>query len=204
MEENYENIKVTLLGDSSVGKSSILGRYSLKNKFHISDISSTIGKESFQEFILNPEKTMKISIKYWDTPGQLSLRNVMPNFIRHSNIVVYIFDLTNEESLNNIDTWNELVDEHNNNDLKIVKILVGNKQDLKYNSEMNNTMKEKSKSLLFNRYFKTSALKGENIEELFSYIKEQSSLLVPPSTKTQTKRLNSVDRKDICTNNRCC
>ena len=114
--------KVVVLGDSGVGKSSILNRVKFNNFKEKMD--STIGCEFFAHdlFINN----VNIKLLLWDTAGQEIFRSFTPNFLRGAKIIIIVFDLSNENTITNIDTW--ILEAMKQNTSKI--IIVGNKYDL--------------------------------------------------------------------------
>ena len=173
-EENYdEKIKIMLLGDSSVGKTSIIKRY-CKNQYSNSFIS-TIGVDFETKYINIDFKTKYIKIgEYsvkvliWDTAGQEKFRNIAKQYYKGANGVLLIYDVTNKKSFERIAYWmNELKD---NNQIKELDIcLVGNKIDLEGRVI---TREEGEKFALDNdiKYFEVSAKTSEGIEELFTSV----------------------------------
>ena len=117
-------IKLLLVGDSGVGKTNILTRFS-KNEFN-HNTKSTIGVE-FGTKILNI-KDHNIKLQIWDTAGQERYKSITVAYYKGSKGAIIVYDITRKESFNNILTW--LNDIKNNADKDIVIILVGNKCDL--------------------------------------------------------------------------
>jgi Ras-related protein Rab-6A len=163
--------KVVILGDSSVGKSSILRRF--KFNFFDTGHDSTVGCEFFaKEILLNSKK---IKMLLWDTAGQEVFRSFTPNFLRGAKIILITYDITNEKSYKNIDSW--IMDAKKIKNSRIV--IFGNKSDI---INENNIILDKVTENLINTkhedadiiYFKNvSAKTGENITELFNFIGEQ-------------------------------
>lgn len=123
MEEEFDYIiKIIMVGDSGVGKSSIFGRYCEK---YYNDISmSTIGVDyNIKKLDFNNNK---VKLQIWDTAGQERYRTITTTYYRGAHIIMLVFDLTNECSFTRLGNWiTELKKyiEHNN------FILVGNKSD---------------------------------------------------------------------------
>ena len=151
-------LKILILGDSGVGKTSILIKY-INNKFDESHIA-TIGVDYMDKTI--KYKNINIKLQIWDTSGQEKFRSIARNFYRNSDAIFIVFDLNNKHTYNNIKQWINDVEEHCPN---IKKILLGNKSDLEKNvSEeiIKNFAKENNL-----QYFETSAKNGTNIKEAF-------------------------------------
>jgi len=120
-------IKVLLLGDNSVGKSSILSRY-VEDSFS-SDIMSTIGVDfKVSQVIAKNGKVAKIMV--WDTAGQERFRSIIACYYKASHCVVMVYDVTSTVSLHNcMHVWLKEVERLTTSNP--VMILVGNKCDLR-------------------------------------------------------------------------
>ncbi|SMN19259.1 similar to Saccharomyces cerevisiae YOR089C VPS21 Rab family GTPase required for endocytic transport and for sorting of vacuolar hydrolases [Maudiozyma saulgeensis] len=156
------NLKVVLLGDSSVGKSSLVMRYVI-GKFQTSN--ATIGAAFMTKTIqLNGDK--EVTLEIWDTAGQERYRSLTPMYYRGTDVAIIVYDVTSPISLSHAETWiDELksyVDtERNSSALKI--ILAANKADLVDGYQQPEELK-KSRS---ENFFVVSAKSGDGIEELF-------------------------------------
>jgi small GTP-binding protein len=165
-------IKVTLIGDSSVGKTSIINRY-CKNIFDQS-IGSTLGANYSQKIIEKDGK--KIRLDLWDTAGQEKYRAIGRHFYRESFIVCLVYDITNKKSFENIKSiWYPELMEHGEK-LKIIS-LIGNKNDKYLEEDVDEKSLKEFADEIQAVYKKTSALDNTGIEDLFDeliskYIKE--------------------------------
>lgn len=162
------NLKVILLGDSTVGKTSIFTQY-IKKEFKISTLA-TIGMDNTKKTIKLDGRTINLSIL--DTPGNPTFRNITKNSIRNSDIIIIVFDITNKNSFENLEKWYNFVKET----LDIDKIVVGiaaNKNDLEEKSEV--TPDEyNSFSQNYNvDVFSVSAINYSIIEEMFFKLTEK-------------------------------
>lgn len=162
------NLKVILLGDSTVGKTSIFTQY-IKKEFQISTLA-TIGMDNTKKTIKLDGRTINLSIL--DTPGNPTFRNITKNSIRNSDIIIIVFDITNKNSFENLEKWYNFVKET----LDIDKIVVGiaaNKNDLEEKSEV--TPDEyNSFSQNYNvDVFSVSAINYSIIEEMFFKLTEK-------------------------------
>ncbi|ODV85247.1 hypothetical protein CANARDRAFT_191659, partial [[Candida] arabinofermentans NRRL YB-2248] len=171
--------KIVLLGESSVGKSSVLQR--IQNNTFDDLKSSTIGAAFISKKVFQNDNNNDnlINLQIWDTAGQERFHNLTPLYYRNSNLALIIFDLNDLESFKKAEYWiNELKQFKNDNDSSEIKILlIGNKLDLLKGDddfkecEFNDTINE---FLNLNpdvlKYFKTSAKLNIGISELFNYI----------------------------------
>ena len=145
----------------------------------------TIGVE-FGSFVIKlDEKVVKMQI--WDTAGQESFRSVTRIFYKGAHVVFLCFDLTREDTFNNVRTWLNDVRSHASADILVY--LIGSKVDLVEQREVD---KETARAFCdengIEKYFETSSVTGFNVEEVFSmsakdmYVREciQSA---PPTPK---------------------
>ena len=166
-KHNYDNLfKILLLGDSNVGKSSLIfDILNYKNKeSEIKTLENTLGVDfHFKELIVD---NREIKIQIWDTAGQERFRSITSSYYKNTHGILLVFDLTNKNSLNNINTWmnelNQFVDIK-----KIPIILVGNKTDLKRN--INNIMLEDIINKYKFPYFETNYF-NNSIDYSFEYL----------------------------------
>ena len=110
-------------------------------------------------------------MKIWDTAGQERFKTITFNFYRQAQGVIIAFDVTNEKSYQNVQTWIESLDKHAAPG--IAKVLVGNKVDLK---EKRKITEEEAREFAGDHnmsYFETSAKENINIKETIEYIMDQ-------------------------------
>ena len=153
-------LKLLLLGNTMVGKTSILLKYS-ENRFEEHAIS-TIGVDYIYKDIIYND--LKIKLQIWDTSGEERFRSITRNFYRNTDALFLVFDLTKKDSFECIKNWLTDAKEYNS-DLKI--ILVGNKIDLVNEREV---PEEKAKNFATKNkleYIETSAKDGTNIQNAF-------------------------------------
>ena len=178
MDKDGIQIKVTLIGESSVGNTSIINRYT-RDAF-TQELESTLGANYSQKKIERHGK--KIRLDLWDTAGQEKYRAIGRHFYKDSYIVCLVYDITNKESFERIKTvWYPELKEHGEK-TKILA-LVGNKID-KYLDEQVNEDDVKKYAEEINAINKrTSAMEGTNIEDLFNslvdkYLKEIAGMII--------------------------
>ena len=164
--ENQENItcKVVLVGESGVGKTSIINRY-LNNTYNENQKSTFAPK--FKNKVLNyPEYNKSISFDIWDTAGQEAYRSITKNFYVNAAIGVMVYDIRNRESFENIKKYwsQQLKDSGVQN---IVLAIAGNKCDIFNEEEVSeNEAREYAESI--GAVFQlTSCKENIGIDELF-------------------------------------
>uniref|UniRef100_A0A7S4FXU0 Uncharacterized protein n=1 Tax=Eutreptiella gymnastica TaxID=73025 RepID=A0A7S4FXU0_9EUGL len=157
--------KVVLIGDSGVGKSNLLSRFT-RNEFNL-ESKSTIGVDFATRSLDTPDgKTIKAQI--WDTAGQERYRAITSAYYRGALGALLVYDITKSKTFESVNQWlQELRDYSESN---IVVMIVGNKIDLAQLRQVptvdGQTLAEEQ-SLLF---METSALEGEKVEEAFNVI----------------------------------
>lgn len=124
-----KSIKIILLGDSGVGKTSIINCLlgNGKDKFE----NDTVSLEYFNYNI--KVNNYIIRMKIWDTVGHEKFNSITSNYYKTADVAVFIYAINDMNSFNNINNWfNELKDKNNAEieDKNMIKILVGNKNDL--------------------------------------------------------------------------
>ena len=151
--------KISVLGDPSVGKTSLVRRY-VTGAFSDSYLS-TIGVTFLRkEFKLDLHE---VTLQIWDLGGQNLFSSVRANYLKGSHAALILFDLTQKTTLAHVQQW---IDEVLGVCGKIPIVIIGNKSDLPYKP----TVDEKAQQLCTNlgyQYAKTSAKTGDQMEETF-------------------------------------
>ena len=167
-EENEENTvcKVVLLGESGVGKTSIISRY-VRNKFSDVLMSTTAASFASKELIL--DQNHKIKFKIWDTAGQERFRSLAKIFYQNASVAILVYDITRLESFEKIKNyWIKEIKENAPSD--IILALAANKSD-NYENEVVSLKDGKELAKEINAIFmSTSAKLSHGIEELFQLI----------------------------------
>ena len=162
---NRTVIKIALLGDSRVGKSTIVNKFI--NLDFKDDLLSTIGSDRFEtKFTLKNGEKIKLII--WDTAGQERFRSIALKALKAVQGVILVFDLSKRETFENVNKWIETANEN----LKTPNlVLFGNKADL--DKTMWKVTKEEAEDFaqkLNMKYFETSAKTRQGLEDGFSSI----------------------------------
>ena len=162
-KEPQITVKLLLLGDSTVGKTSILVKY-INDKFDEGAIA-TVGVD-YMDKIIN-YKNLKIKLQIWDTSGEEKFRAITRNFYRNADGIFIVFDLTKKPTFDHVKIW--ISEAHDHNDT-IKLVLIGNKLDLKNEIEVSNELASSYAKRNNLKYFETSAKEGTNINVAFDTI----------------------------------
>jgi small GTP-binding protein len=211
-------IKIVFTGDPSVGKTSIIRRF-CENKFdEIGPMSTVMVGYNNKKLKIDPYT--EVEMKIWDTAGQEKYRSMTRGYLRDSNGIFIVFDLSKKKSFDSLQSW---LDEINNADISknCVKILIGNKSDFKEKEVDENTAKKFAEENNM-KFLSVSAKKGINIESMFEImgdscakvLQEEGNLSKNNITKTtendESKRVNisinnyKEDFKNVNTSQPCC
>ena len=186
--QDYDYLfKVLMIGDSGVGKSSILNRYC--GDGWNSGVVCTIGVD-FKIKIVNVAGK-KVKLQLWDTAGQERFRNITAAYYRGASGVIIVYDVTNRDSLQNVQKWAEQVDSQASTDVK--KIVVGNKADTE---TMNRVGYDEARAMtgeLGLDLMEVSAKTMNNIAEIFELLAME---LVAKAEKEALQRLQNPNREE--------
>ena len=195
-------LKIIILGSSTVGKSSIYLRY-FNNKFNVNTMV-TVGVDfKTKYFKFDDEKEIKIN--FVDTAGQEKYRAISQNYLKGTDGVIFVFDLTKKETFQLIADWIQFMKEHNKKN--IGKILFGNKNDLISEREISYDEGKNLANELKCNYYEGSAKTGENIEILMqeiariTYLEWKNNDEDKDTIRLSNKSYNSSVNHN---NNRCC
>ncbi|KAM0846368.1 hypothetical protein ACQ4PT_035433 [Festuca glaucescens] len=163
MEEDYV-FKVVVIGDSGVGKTQLLGRFT-RDEFHL-DSKSTIGIEFQTRTVVIARRRVKAQI--WDTAGQERYRAVTSAYYRGALGAMLVYDVTRRATFQHVARWVAELRAHA--DKSIVVVLVGNKADLAALPGRREVEVEEAEAFAEEQglfFFEASALSGDNVEAAF-------------------------------------
>ena len=164
-DESYDLLyKIIIIGDSNVGKSNILSRYT-KDQFQ-GNSKATVGVELGTKFVKVEGVGAKLQI--WDTAGQERYRSLTSSYYKGCHGCFIVYDITNEASFHSISTWYEQAVKEAGKDISI--ILVGNKCDLENERKVSKEQGEEKAKTMNASFFETSALSKVNIDDIFNEI----------------------------------
>ncbi|CAN6291292.1 unnamed protein product, partial [Urochloa humidicola] len=165
VDNEYDYLfKIVLIGDSGVGKSNILSRFT-RNEFCL-ESKSTIGVEFATRTLQIEGKTIKAQI--WDTAGQERYRAITSAYYRGAVGALLVYDITKKQTFENIQRWLRELRDHA--DSNIVIMMVGNKSDLNH---LRSVPEEDGQALAEKEglsFLETSALEALNVEKAFQTI----------------------------------
>ncbi|XP_029447060.1 ras-related protein Rab-10-like isoform X1 [Rhinatrema bivittatum] len=187
------SVKLVMAGDSWVGKTSILRRYTGDSD---PSLISTIGIDFRIKTVTIDETMLKLQI--WDTAGQERFHTLSVSYFRGAHGFVLVYDITNSDSFKNVEYWMKDI-QKKGDDVEI--ILLGNKCD---KEDVRVISKEKGEKLAWEYgipFFETSAKNNINIDQAFSVLVEgifgkKASLQLATNVVTLRER----KRKDACCN----
>ena len=159
--------KVMLIGDSGVGKTSIIFRFA-ENAFSTTFIS-TIGIDFKMKTL--EVKGRRVKLQIWDTAGQERFHTITTSFYRGARGIILVYDITNTKSFDNITNWLRNIEKHAHEDVE--KMILGNKADVEEKRMVKKGRGEEMAEEHGVPFFETSAKTDMNIEAAFVKMVEQ-------------------------------
>ena len=154
--------KILVVGESSVGKTSLLLRYT-DDMFNDS-FMSTIGVDFKIKTVSIDGKIVKLQI--WDTAGQERFRTITESYYRGAHAVLIVFDVTNRDTFSKMHSWIQTIKAKNGENA--ISFLIGNKADLTESREINYTEASDLSQHHNIPYIETSAKTSLNIDKVFT------------------------------------
>lgn len=199
MSAYKELYKAVVLGDSYTGKTNISVRFT--EGYYSRNYIQTIGLD-FHSKIMRLENGDNIKLQFWDTGGNKNYLPIITSYIRDVAGAIFVVDLTNKSSLNNIDFWIHKFKSLNN--YNIPKILVGSKSD----SDRRVVSAEECKKIAKEydcTYIETSAKNNTNIFETFDTLVNQINENIEKGVKCGVEKsirltFEEPDDDNICLN----
>jgi len=170
-KENNEVLKIVLIGEASVGKTSII--YQFIDKIFQEDLQSTIGGTFNSKSIkCNNNKTLNLEI--WDTAGQERYRCVTKMFYKEADVAILVYDITSKSSFEELKNyWVEQVLEASPKNIMLV--IVANKSDLIDNEQVDEEEARNYAKKVNADFFVISAKENNSVNELFKSIAKKYS-----------------------------
>lgn len=160
------SLKVVVLGEPSVGKSSLIRRFS-EDKFDVS-YAPTIGTDFILKMVELPGKDVMLTI--WDIGGHERFADIRNFYYKGANAAIIVYDVARKVTFKKIKEWHEDITRWTG---KLPLIILGNKDDLE-NQEVSNRDLDKMKSIIKHvAWYKTSAKTGANVNQAFRSLAEK-------------------------------
>ncbi|XP_017844727.1 ras-related protein rab7-like [Drosophila busckii] len=171
VSKNEKIVKVLLLGDSFVGKTSIINRYVLQ--IPTKTYKATVGVDICSKHIIVNFRV--VTLQLWDTAGQERFHTLGIAFYRGADCCALVFDVTSPSSFKNLQTWHDefLILSNPRNPENFPFVVLGNKVDLE-NRQVSRHQAEKWCKLKNMPYFETSTLDGLNVKQAFLELAEKA------------------------------
>ncbi|EYU35014.1 hypothetical protein ABFS82_02G077200 [Erythranthe guttata] len=187
-DEEYDYLfKVVLIGDSGVGKSNLLSRFT-RNEFCL-ESKSTIGVEFATRTLQVDGRTVKAQI--WDTAGQERYRAITSAYYRGALGALLVYDVTKPTTFDNVTRWLKELRDHA--DANIVIMLIGNKTDLEHLRAVATEDAQGFAEREGLSFIETSALEATNVEKAFqSALSEIYRIISKKSLSSDEPSLSSV------------
>ena len=160
-------VKIIILGDSGVGKTSLIKQY--VNKTFTSQYKATWGADFLVKEVMVDDRLVTMQI--WDTAGQEKCQSLGLAFYRGADCCVLVYDVTNANSFETLDSWRDkfLMDITPENPEQFPFVVLGNKSDLE-NRQVSTSKAQNWCELKNFPYFETSAKETTNMEQAFNKI----------------------------------
>jgi small GTP-binding protein len=182
--------KVVILGDSQVGKTSILTRQILG--YHPAIQGPTIGCHCSEIHVLF--EGQELMLQLWDTAGQEMYRSLVPIYLRGARAAILVYDVTSPTSFAALEHWRSVLSEVVPHGINVY--VVANKIDLEADASVDNKLGEQFAAAKQAPFFKVSAATGQGVEALFEAIaKDMAQCSVTQAISAATKQ---ADPKQAC------
>ncbi len=189
--------KILILGDATVGKTSLLIRY-IDNKFD-EDSLSTLGVDVRYKYVTMNNKKIRLDI--WDTAGQERFKNITKNYFKGANAIIFVFDVNKKKTIEKLKFWFDSSDE--NVSKETVKLIVGNKIDLEGSREVTFEQMKTYGQKYNMEVFEASAKTGFGIPEIFTYLvttlmkNPKIGVVIPDDESSNIKSTLSLNKKNF-------
>lgn len=180
-------VQLLMIGDSGVGKTSLIDRYS-SNSFTTEHIAS-IGVDFKIRMITVEGKKVKLQI--WDTAGQERFRSITNSFYRRAEGILLVYDVTDRNSFAAIHSWIHQIEENTDSEAKIDMVLVGNKSDRPERKVTRDEGAKLAKSYKL-PFFETSAKNGDNVVTAYNQLAETVTRRMLAETKRSGSTASTV------------
>ncbi|KAK2943357.1 putative GTP-binding protein ryh1 [Blattamonas nauphoetae] len=199
--------KIVFLGDSSVGKTSLIARF-MYDTFD-ANYQPTVGIDFLSKTVAVDDRTIKLHL--WDTAGQERFRALIPSYLRDAAAAVVLYDITNRASFDHIEKWVDDVRSERGSDCTVM--IVGAKSDLSPSRVVSVSEGQQKAQDLETLWSEASAKSGEHVKTLFRKVAlslpfdripandDRSKLQVESMSDPSTAQSSSGGSKTVTTEN---
>lgn len=203
--QQEKTVSILTVGETQVGKTSLILRF-IDRVFYY-DTKTTIGVDFKVKRINLLNKN--VLVKIWDSAGQERFKTVTRQYYKNAEGVMLIYDVTSQKSFSMIEEWFKSIIENKRKDAQV--ILIGNKKDM-VNRVISAEQGESLAKKFEIKYYETSALSGENVDQVFEELaenilkiklntEEEESISLSYNSERDGKKKNSEkdrDKKQPC------
>ena len=201
LKKNKFEVHLITLGDSAVGKTSLIGRY-INNNFSNNYISTFGADSQFKKTRLQNGQEIKVRIT--DTAGQERYHAIAANYIKKANGILLVYDITNKDSFENVNKWAKEIRDKSEDSIPIV--LIGNKLDLEEKRCINKEEGEEFAEKYCNggiKFYETSCKTGANVNEAIDDLVNQVYDKYSKNNLNEDNNIN-LDAKQKGRGGKCC
>lgn len=163
------NVKILLIGNSFVGKSSLLLRFCDETWLSEDEASATIGVDFRVTKMESKGKRVKVSV--WDTAGQERFRTITSSYYRGAQGIILVYDVSNRETFDALPRWFSELETYVSP--SVVKILVGNKVDKEFSRQVSTAEGQQYAQQMNTLFIEASAKTSIGVSETFHELVEQ-------------------------------
>ncbi|KAF2078667.1 hypothetical protein CYY_000038 [Polysphondylium violaceum] len=190
--------KIILVGESGVGKSSILVRFT-DNTF-TPHFAPTLGVDFNVKTIRNKETGQTVKLQLWDTAGQERFKSITQTFYRGSHGVIVVYDVTDPKSFDRCKNWVEDINQNTQDGMII--ILVGNKSDLTSQKKVSTEQGKALADTLNIKFLETSAKENFGVTQVFDLLVQDIEATMKNTEQVKERQMNLNDptaqKKSCC------
>ena len=197
----FDLFKLLLIGDSGVGKSSLLHRFA--DDEYKEDYISTIGVD-FKFKTVEGADGKQVKLQIWDTAGQEMFRTITSSYYRGAHGIVIVYDITDSESFANVKQWLHEINRYASENVN--KLLVGNKCDLESERQVSLEQGKELAESLGLTFVETSAKSNCNVDQVFHKMAAdiRAHMATVPRTESKAKKLTAKDGRFKKEKSNCC
>ncbi|KAI9635178.1 small GTPase superfamily [Dioszegia hungarica] len=167
--ETLPNLKILLIGNSSVGKSSLLLRFSSATFLPPDEATATIGVDfKVKTITVRPEGPSQVKLSIWDTAGQERFRVLTGSYYRGAMGVVLVYDISSRTSFDELVKWLTEIDTYCSTG--VCKLLVGNKVDRELSRQVSTTEGREFAQRMGMGFIECSAMSNTGVDDLFEQL----------------------------------